>query len=54
MATHPSICAWKMPWTRSLEGYGPWGRKRDTTQQVNNNIHVLTSYKNIPKNSLTT
>ena len=30
MATHSSILAWEIPWTRdwSLEGYSPWGRRR--------------------------
>ena len=27
MATHYSILAWKIPWTQSLVGYSPWGRK---------------------------
>ena len=27
MATHPSILAWKIPWTNSLAGYSPWGHK---------------------------
>jgi len=33
-ATHPSIHAWRIPWTeRSLEGYSPWGHKKlDTTE----------------------
>ena len=25
MATHSSILAWRIPWTESLVGYGPWG-----------------------------
>ena len=31
MATHPSILAWKIPWTENLSclvGYSPWGLKR--------------------------
>ena len=33
MAAHSSILAWKIPWTRSLVGYRPWGRKEsDTTE----------------------
>ena len=27
MATHSSILAWKMLWTKSLTGYNPWGCK---------------------------
>ena len=26
MATHSSSLAWRIPWTRSLAGYSPWGR----------------------------
>ena len=26
-ATHPSILAWRIPWTRSLAGYSPWDLK---------------------------
>ena len=33
MATHSSILAWRIPWTESLVGYRPWGRKAsDTTE----------------------
>ena len=28
MATHSRIFAWEIPWTESLEGCSPWGRKR--------------------------
>ena len=35
MATHSSILAWRMPWTESLVGYSPWGRKElDTTERL--------------------
>ena len=27
MATHSSIVAWKISWTRSLAGYSPWSHK---------------------------
>ena len=27
VATHSSILVWEIPWTRSLVGYSPWGRK---------------------------
>ena len=27
MATHSSVLAWRIPWQRSLMGYGPRGRK---------------------------
>jgi len=33
MAAHSSILAWKIPWTQSLVGYSPRGRKEsDTTE----------------------
>ena len=39
MAIHSSN-AWKMPWTRSLVGYSPWGRKEsDTTERLH--FHFL-------------
>ena len=35
MASHSSILAWKIPWTQSLVGYRPWGRKElDTTERL--------------------
>ena len=35
MATHSSILAWKIPWTRNLAGYSPWGHKdSDTTERL--------------------
>ena len=27
MATHYSVLAWKIPWTESLAGHSPWGRR---------------------------
>ena len=33
MVTHASILAWRISWTRRLEGYGPWDHKElDTTE----------------------
>ena len=35
MATHSSILAWRIPWTKEPVGYHPWGRKElDTTEQL--------------------
>ena len=35
MTTHPSILAWRLPWTRSLVGYSPWGCKElNMTEQL--------------------
>ena len=35
MAPHSRILAWRMPWTGSLEGCSPWGRKEsDTTEPL--------------------
>ena len=41
MATPSSILGWKIPWT---EEPGSWGCKElDTTEQLNTNIHVVTT-----------
>ena len=48
MVTHSSILAGKIPWSRSLVGYRPWGRKEsDTTERLhslptNSQLIVLT------------
>ena len=43
MATHSSILAWKIPWTGSLVGYSPWGRKElDTTEGLH--FHFTFTY----------
>ena len=35
MGTHSNILAWRIPWTRSLVGYSPWGCKElDMTEQL--------------------
>ena len=35
MATHPSILAWRIPWTEESGGYSPWGRKElDMTEMT--------------------
>ena len=40
MAAHSSILAWKIPWTRSLLGYHPWGHKEsDMTERLH--FHFL-------------
>ena len=40
MATHSSILAWRIPWTRSLVCYSPWGHKElDTTEHTNTHTH---------------
>ena len=31
VATHSSILAWKIQWTKSLVGYSPWGYKESDT-----------------------
>ena len=43
MAAHSSILAWKIPWTQSLVGYRPWGRKEsDTTEHAQTHTHTHT------------
>ena len=37
LAPHSSTLAWKIPWTRSLDGCSPWGREEsesDTTERL--------------------
>ena len=34
MATHSSILAWKIPWTRSLAGYSSGGCKELDTEAI--------------------
>ena len=35
MASHSNILAWRIPWTKELVGYSPWGHKElDTTEQL--------------------
>ena len=34
MATHSSILAWRIPWTRNLAGYSPWGRTESDTAEL--------------------
>ena len=35
MVTHSGILAWRIPWTRSLAVYSPWGhRELDMTEQL--------------------
>ena len=41
MATHPSILAWRIPWTEELGGLQPMGRKEsDTTEQLHFHFHL--------------
>ena len=35
MAAHSSTLAWRIPWTKDLVGYSPWGRKElDMTERL--------------------
>ena len=34
MVTHSSILAWRIPWTKELEGHSPWGRKESDTTEL--------------------
>ena len=44
MATLSSILAWRTPQQRSLEGYGPWGKKESgTTEHIN--LYILAGKK---------
>ena len=41
MAPHSSTLAWKIPWTRSLVGYSPWGRKELDTTERSSSPYIL-------------
>ena len=41
METHYSNLAWKIPWTKSLVGYIPWGCKESNTTE---RLHLLLSF----------
>ena len=45
MAAHSSILAWKIPWTWSLVGYHPWGRKESDTTERLHTILINCSFK---------
>ena len=49
MATHSSICAWRIPWTRSLMGHSPWCRKElDMTGATSHTcMHTTSCHKKI-------
>ena len=42
MATHSSTLAWKIPWTRSLVGYSPWGHKEANRTE---RLHLVPLYQ---------
>ena len=42
MATHASILAWRIPWTRSLAYCSPWGQKESNmTEGLSTHTHSL-------------
>ena len=41
MATHCSVLAWGIPWTKELEGYSPYCQKElDTTEVLNTHAPI--------------
>ena len=40
MATHSSTLAWRIPWTESLVGYSPQGRKESDTTEVTKQARI--------------
>ena len=44
MATHSSILAWRIPWTKEPGGlYSPWGHKKsDRTEQLTLSLLICT------------
>ena len=41
MATHSSILAWRVPWTREPDKLQSMGSKRDTTERLTHNEGVI-------------
>ena len=42
MATHSSILAWRIPWTKEPGGYGPWDCKElDTTKRPTHTKYMV-------------
>ena len=42
IATHPSICAWEIPWTEEPGRYSPGGHKElDTTERTRTHPNML-------------
>ena len=39
-ATHSSILAWRIPWTKSLASNSPWGHKESDTTEVTSQTHM--------------
>ena len=52
MANHPSILAWRIPWTEELAGYSPWGHKESnaTEHEHVGTIEILPMRKQKLKN----
>ena len=49
MATHSSILAWRIPWTKEPGGLQSWGRKEsDTTEQLRTHSHYYISISSYP------
>ena len=47
MATYCSILAWKIPWTRSLVGYSPWGPCGRKESGTNEQLHFHFTYSRV-------
>ena len=46
MAIHSSTIAWKIPWTKELGSYSPWGHKQlDTTERLHFPLLSFTGYR---------
>ena len=46
MAAYSSILAWRIPWTESLAGYSPRGRKESDTAEGTQHTHMHVLLKN--------
>ena len=51
MAIRSSILAWKIPWTRSLMGYSPWGCKESNMTEAIEHTSMQLIIKHIKRTS---
>ena len=49
MVTHPSILAWRIPWTEEPGGHRLWGCKELDTTQRSTQDSAMTSAKTLPR-----
>ena len=53
MATHSSILAWRIPWTRSLRDYSPWGHEESDTTEAPSHARIADAHRCTPETNTT-